>query len=267
MLPGRLRERDCEIMKMKILFLSLLVLLTPTALYADEGSPDVTQLLTQMDQVLRGQNSHDMTVSLHVKTPRWERDYKIRVMMKGVDFAFARVLSPSKSEGQGFLRIQSRLWQYLPSAERTILIPPSLMLDDFMGSDFSNDDFVKLSYLPRDYDGTVSGEETAGGFETYRLELLPKPDAPVTYGKLVVWVRKGDSAPVRWDFYNEKMDLIRTLEYSEFKTFGAKEIPSVWTMTNHHDTGRSTVVTVLDAAFELDIQDSLFTKSNLEKYP
>lgn len=254
-------------MNFRLFVLGLLLLSASPSAQAQEAKPEVTQLLTAMDQVLRGQNSHDMTVALHVKTPRWERDYKIRVWMKGVDFAFARVLSPSKSEGQGFLRVQSRLWQYLPSAERTILIPPSLMLDDFMGSDFSNDDFVKLSYLPRDYDGTLTGEETLGNFETYRLELMPKPDAPVTYGKLVVWVRKQDSAPVRWDFYNEKLEAIRTLEYSDFKTFGTHEIPTVWKMSDLRDEGRATTVTVLEAAFELDIPDALFTKSNLEKYP
>lgn len=241
---------------------------TPDTAYAAEPKPDVDvkELLTQMDVVLRGQ-SHDMTVVLHVKTPRWERDYKIRVWMKGVDYTFARVLEPSKSEGQGFLRIQSRLWQYLPSAERTILIPPSLMLDDFMGSDFSNDDFVKLSYLPRDYDASISAEEKIGGFDCYRLELIPKPDAPVTYGKLVVWLRQNDSAPVRWDFFNEKLIHIRTLEYSDFKTFGSHEIPAVWKMSNHKDKDRSTTVTIQEAVFDQEISDSLFTKSNLEKYP
>lgn len=234
--------------------------------FASGPQPDVKVLLTQMDEVLRGK-SHDMTVVLHVKTPRWERDYKIRVWMKGVDYTFARVLEPSKSEGQGFLRVQSRLWQYLPSAERTILIPPSLMLDDFMGSDFSNDDFVKLSYLPRDYDASISAEEKIGGFDCYRLELIPKPDAPVTYGKLVVWLRQKDSAPVRWDFFNEKLIHIRTLEYSDFKTFGSHEIPAVWKMSNHKDTDRSTTVTIQEAVFDQEISDSLFTKSNLEKYP
>ncbi len=233
---------------------------------ASETQLDVKMLLTQMDEVLRGK-SHDMTVVLHVKTPRWERDYKIRVWMKGVDFTFARVLSPSKSEGQGFLRLQSRLWQYMPSAERTILIPPSLMLDDFMGSDFSNDDFVKLSYLPRDYEAAVSGKENMGGFDCYRLELIPKPDAPVTYGKLVIWLREKDSAPVRWDFYNEKLIHIRTLEYSEFKAFGTHEIPSVWKMSNHRDAGRATTVTIQNAVFDQEIPDTFFTKSNLEKYP
>ena len=208
--------------------LSFYILVWPWGTTA-AGAPEPAKLLEQMDQVLRG-TSHDMTVTLDIKTKRWQRQYKIRVQMKGVDFAFARVLEPPKSAGQGFLRVKSRLWQYLPTAERTVLIPPSLMLDDFMGSDFSNDDFVKLSYFPRDYESKILGEEQMGGFDTYHLELLPHPDAPVTYGKLELWLRKKDSAPVRWDFYNERMELIRTLHYSDFRSFGTREVPALWDM-------------------------------------
>jgi len=239
-------------------------LMGPCLAWAEDPSP--AELLTRMDDILRGK-SHDMAVTLHVKTKRWEREYKLRVQMKGVDYAFARVLSPAKSEGQGFLRIQARLWHYLPTAERTILIPPSLMLDDFMGSDFSNDDFVKLSYLPRDYDGRIVGRETAGGFDTIHLELIPRDDAPVTYGKLEIWLRQTDSAPVRWDFYNEKMEHIRTLHYSQFRAFGTREVPTVWLMVNHKDKGRQTTVTVLEAEYDLELPDSVFTRDALEKYP
>jgi outer membrane lipoprotein-sorting protein len=230
------------------------------------AAPDTTELLTKMDEVIRG-SSHTMTVTMDVKTKNWERHYKIDVWMKGVDHAFARVLEPAKSKGQGFLRIKARMWNYLPTAERTVLIPPSMMLDQFMGSDFSNDDFVKLSYLPRDYTSALSGEETLDGFGVYHLILTPKSDAPVTYGKLEVWLRISDAAPVRMDFYNEKLEHIRALHYSEFKTFNGHEIPSIWTMENKKEPERTTRIAVLDASYNIDISDSLFTREKLEQYP
>lgn len=238
------------------------ILLTPVA----SAAPDASELLMKMDDVIRGK-SHDMTLTLDVVTPRWKRSYDINVKMKGVDYAMARVLSPSKVEGQGFLRIESRLWNYLPTAERVILIPTSMMLDNFMGSDFSNDDFVKLSYLPRDYDAVITGEETMDGFEVYHLNLTPRPDAPVTYGKLEVWLRVSDAAPVQWVFYNEDMEKIRTLHYSGFKTFSGREIPTVWHMKDHKEDGEETTITITEAEYDLDIPDSLFTKEKLEQYP
>ncbi|MCM8775302.1 MAG: outer membrane lipoprotein-sorting protein [Candidatus Omnitrophica bacterium] len=228
--------------------------------------PEPQGLLEKMDYILRG-TSHDMKVTLDVKTKRWERHYQLRVLMKGVDYAFARVLSPAKVEGQGFLRIKARLWNYLPTAERTILIPPSMMLDRFLGSDFSNDDFVKLSYLPRDYDGKVMSEEMMDGWDVYHLELTPRADAPVSYGKLEIWLRKADAAPVEWKFYDEGFKHIRTIHYSGFRSFGAHGIPTVWAMKNIQEPDRETVVTILDAAFDMDLADSIFTRENLEKYP
>lgn len=252
--------------KKLLVFLGLLSCWVLTNPHAAQSQIDTTKLLEQMDDVLRG-TSHDMTVLLHVKTKRWEREYKIRVWMKGVDFAFARVLVPAKAEGQGFLRIKTRLWQYLPSAERTILIPPSLMLDDFLGSDFSNDDFVKLSYFPRDYTSKIVAEEKLSDFDTYHLELLPRPEAPVTYGKLELWIRKADSAPIRWKFFNEKMIHVRTLDFSEFRTFERHEAPTLWRMVNHINHDRSTTITIQSAAYDLAIPDSFFTRKQLEQYP
>ena len=187
--------------------------------------------------------------------------------MKGVDLAFARVLAPAKVEGQGFLRNKARLWNYLPTAERTILIPPSMMLDKFMGSDFSNDDFIKLSYLPRDYDARILGEETLEGSEVYHLELKPRPDAPVTYGKLEVWLRKADSGPVRVDFYSEKLEPFRILHYQDYRKFGVHDAPAIWRMENLKEKGRMTVITLQEAAFGGDLDDSIFTRENLGKYP
>src|SRR3990167_107881 len=230
------------------------------------AEPNPTELLEQMDQLIRGK-SHDMTVTLDVKAKRWERHYKIRVQMKALDYAIARVLEPPKVEGQGFLRIQTRLWNYLPSAERTILIQPSLMLDKFLGSDFSNDDFVKMSYFAHDYTAKIVKQGTVDGFPSYNLELTPKPDSPVTYGKLEVTIREKDAAPLVWKFYNEKLEHIRTLYYSGFKTFGDREIPTVWQMENLKEKDRQTTITILDAKYNLEIQDSEFTRQQLEKYP
>ena len=246
---------------LSFLSLSFLVVAPPSIVFAEANS---TQWLEKMDERLRGP-SHEMTVMLDVKTKHWERHYKIRVWMKGLDFALARVLEPPKVKGEGFLRLQTRLWHYLPSAERTILIPPSLMLDHFMGSDFSNDDFVKMSYLARDYDSKIVGEETFDGVASNHLELRPRPDAPVTYGKLEVWLRKEDAAPLRLDFYNEKLEWIRTLHYSQFRTFGTRKVPAVWRMENHKEKDRETTVTILDAKYEIDIADSFFTRQNMER--
>ena len=229
-------------------------------------SPEPAQLLQEMDEALRG-HSLQATLSFDVQTVSWQRHYIMKFWTQGLDYALARLINPPKVEGQGFLRVQSRVWNYLPTAERVILIPVSLMTQPVLGSDFATDDLVKLSYLARDYDAVIIGEETLEGFETYQLELKPKPDAPVSYEKLEVWLRKADSAPVRITFYDEKQQPLRSLHYSQFQMLGGRERPMVWRMENHRDKGRQTILTLQEAVYDLELSDSLFTRENLEKYP
>jgi outer membrane lipoprotein-sorting protein len=212
---------------------------------------------------MRG-DSQRMEVTLHVKTNEWERKYDLNSWMSGIDKSFVRVLSPARVKDQGFLKVETRLWNYLPTAERTILIPPSLMLEDFMGSDFSNDDFVKMSYIARDYTHTFLKEETVDGLAAYKIELLPKENAPVVYGKLLYWVREQDAAPLKIEFYSDRLEHLKTLRYSDFKLFSGREYPSVWNMVNHKDRGNVTTITIHDAEFDVPIDPDVFTRRNLE---
>jgi outer membrane lipoprotein-sorting protein len=94
--------------------------------------------------------------------------------------------------------------------------------------------------------------------------LKPKPDAPVTYGKLKLLVKKKGSIPVKMDFYDERLQLIRTLHYSEVKKFRGHKMPSVWRMENVQEKGRETIFKIEDARFNKKIKSSVFTHENLE---
>lgn len=47
----------------------------------------------------------------------------------------------------------------LPSLERTIKLPPSMMSQSWMGTDFTNDDLVKESSVVDDYEHSLLGTE------------------------------------------------------------------------------------------------------------
>ena len=74
--------------------------------------------------------------------------------------SFIRILSPAKDAGTGFLKLHPNLWMYIPRVERTMRIPPSMMLQSWMGSDFSNDDLVNDSSETEDYTHSLLGVET-----------------------------------------------------------------------------------------------------------
>ena len=54
---------------------------------------------------------------------------------------------------------KNEVWNWLPSVQRVIKIPPSMMLQSWMGSDFNNDDLVRQSSIVEDYEHETIGEE------------------------------------------------------------------------------------------------------------
>ncbi|MCG8591173.1 MAG: outer membrane lipoprotein-sorting protein, partial [Proteobacteria bacterium] len=91
--------------------------------------------------------------------------------------SFIRILAPSKDRGSGFLKLHPNLWMYVPRVERTVRIPPSMMLQSWMGSDFTNDDLVRDSSEIDDYDHTLLGvdpaPEVAPATPAYVVEYRP----------------------------------------------------------------------------------------------
>lgn len=233
---------------------------------AESQAPTATEMVRRYDRLLRGE-TNQWRVEMTVKTPRWERSYRMASWMKGERKTLIRVLQPKKSEGQGFLKIDYSLWMYLPTVERTIMIPPSMMLQDFLGSDFSYDDLVKAGRVVDDYTHRLLREESLDGKKTWVIELIPKPEAPVVYGKLVLWLREGDAIPVRQEFFDEGGELLKTLHYSEVRQFNDRAIPTLWHFVNDVKRGNTTDLKIIEARFNLPLADELFTQRRLERYP
>lgn len=244
----------------------VLVLLGFTHSPASAQELTATEMVRRYDRLLRGE-TNQWQIEMVVKTPRWERGYRMASWMAGERKTLIRVLAPKKSEGQGFLKLDLSLWMYLPTVERTIMIPPSMMLQDFLGSDFSYDDLVKAGRAVDDYTHQVLREETLDGTKTWVIELTPKPEAPVVYGKLILWLRFGDSMPVRQEFYDEGGALLKTIHYSEVRQFNDRAIPTRWHLVNEIKKGNTTELRILDARFNLPLPDGLFTQRRLERYP
>jgi outer membrane lipoprotein-sorting protein len=157
------------------------------------------------------------------------------------------------------------MWNYLRATETTIKIPPSMMLQSWNGSDFTNDDLARESSLSKDYTASLMGEEPIDGEPAWKLELIPKPEAPVVWGKLYIWVRKNDLLPSVEQFYDEKGTLMRYLVYSEVKRMGGRTIPTVWTMYNKAKPGHRTEFTIIDIAFDIELPDRIFSLRELER--
>ena len=255
-----------------IYLLLLTVFLLYTLAPARKPPPDIEieTVIRHIDQLYRSETSH-ADIEMHIVTPHWERTLAMTIWSKGMDKTFIRITAPKKEQGVATLRIGNEMWNYLPKTNKVMKIPPSMMMGSWMGSDFTNDDLVRESSMLNDYTYRFEVPEDARFvdgplvYEHLYIELTPKADSPIVWGKIVVAVQYRSLTPVWQRFYDEKGNLMRVMNFKEIKTFAGKTLPSVIEMIPKNKEGHKTVVRWLNATFDSDIDDKIFTRRNLQR--
>lgn len=230
-----------------------------------QGAESGKEIIRRMIETMR-RDANTARYEMTVQRPSWSRTIGLKVWDdRRHEHFFVRIVEPPKDAGTSFLRIRYNLWNYLPKVEKVLKLPPSMMLQPWMGSDFSNDDLVKESSYVDDYDHRIVGTEMRAGEKTYRIELTPHPQAPVVWGKVIYWVRLKDNLPVEQHFLDEKGSLIKRLEFQEFKVMDGRLTPTFWEMTPVKKEGHRTTLRMLEIDFDPipPISDSVFTQENL----
>ena len=254
--------RFTAMLRMALRILVIGVALPRGGLHAQE--PPAQEIIDRAESSLWGKTLQAQ-LTMTVTTSRWTRTLELSAWIERPRRSFIRILAPAKEAGIGSLRIGAEMWNYLPTVERTIKIPPSMMLQPWMGSDFTNDDLVKESSLLDDYTHRTVARDTADGSPVYVIESTPKPDAAVVWGKIVMRVRRADFLPVREEFYDERGTLVRVMTFSDIKTLGGRRIPTRWEMRPASKPGNVTTIIMTRATFDAAIAADIFTQRNLER--
>ena len=222
------------------------------------------EIVEKSEEAVRS-NSISGTYEITVKTRRWTRTMGMKYQeMRKARKSFAEITSPRKDAGNRFLMIGDGMWHYVPKIQQTIKISPSMMLQSWMGSDFSNDDIVKESSILHDYTHNLLGNAKAEGHDVYRVELTPKKDAAVVWGKILYYARTSDFLPVKQEFFSEHGVLRKTLTCSGFRVMGGRMIPAVYKM-QPAGKDRYTVMETKSITFNASIPSRVFSLQNLTK--
>ena len=257
MLPG-IKMKTYRLIFNVILLLPAILFFHPDTSLAETLSAQ--GIMRKVEKRLRG-NSSSGRVAMKIKNPNWERNIEIDFWLSGEENALLKIVSPPKEAGISSLRTGNTVWQYMPEVERTIKVPLSMMMQPWMGSDFTYDDMMKATTLVNDYIHAFAGE---GGSDFWMIESIPKQGLPVVWGKLVFLVGK-DYLPRKQDFYDERGRLVKTLEFSGFKQMGGRMFPSVWKMANENKKGSYTVLSYERIVFDSSIKPDIFSLRNLKK--
>ncbi|MGB8951437.1 MAG: outer membrane lipoprotein-sorting protein [Candidatus Aminicenantales bacterium] len=221
---------------------------------------DAQEIIRRTEEAMRGSSSLG-EMEMRVVKKEWERSLRLKFWEKGKEKTLVVILTPAKERGMATLKINNKVWNYLPSIERTIQLPPSMMSQSWMGSHFTNDDLVRESSLQRDYTASLLREDS----ETYYLELIPRPEAAVVWGKIEFDVDKKTFLPLKGLFFDEKGKKIRRIIYSDIRLTGGRYFPFLWTLYPEKDPGEKTEIKVLAIQFDVVLSESLFSLRSLKE--
>lgn len=227
-------------------------------------SQDAKEIVRKADEKTRGKSTRSVMMIQSVR-PKWTREMQVKTWGKGTDYALILVLSPAKDKGVTFLKRKKEVWNWLPTLERNIKLPPSMMSQSWMGTDFTNEDLVKESSVVEDYSHRLLGSEVVDDRDCYRIEMIPKPDAPVVWGKVLVWIDKKDYLQLKSEFYDEDGALVNTILGSDIKLMDKHLIPTRLEMIPAGKKGQKTVITYQSIQFDMPIEDSFFSTQNMTK--
>lgn len=251
-----------KIAKMKC----LKILLTGGLMFllAAVNAQDAREIVRKADEKARG-NSSVAQMTITTVRPKWTRSMRLKVWSKGTEYALLLIQSPAKDKGVAYLKRKKEVWNWLPTLERTIKLPPSMMSESWMGTDFTNDDLVKEASVIDDYTHTLLGSEAQDGRDCYKIQMIPKPEAAIIWGKVLLWIDKKDDLQLRAEFYDEDGSLVNTMISSEVKIIGGRLLPTKLDMFPADKKGHQTTITYESIEFNKPISDQFFTTNNLTK--
>ena len=257
--------------KLAVIF-SFLILCAPvfgqdssTAVGTEGAGKGLTakEMVKKSMDIVRGDTSKG-TMEMDVVTPDWSRTIKMEWWEKGEKRFLIRVLSPARDKGNGTLKIDTNLWNYVYTFDETVHIPPAMMAQSWMGSDFTNDDIIRESSIVNDYEHQLEGLKDIDGTQCYSILMSAAPSAPVPWLTVRIFLRTEDLLPVREEYFDDNGKLARYMIFSDFKKMGDRVIPATMRMIPTDKEGDYTEMRYLEMEFNTEISDSVFSLQNLQ---
>tara|TARA_R110002051_G_scaffold306_3_gene1351 strand:+ start:18882 stop:19652 length:771 start_codon:yes stop_codon:yes gene_type:complete len=244
--------------------LGIIIFIMPLITVFSQQNLSATEIVKRADDNMRGKTS-EADITIKIIRPTWSREMNMKAWSKGDDYSMILVTSPAKEKGTVFLKRIKEVWNWIPSIERNIKLPPSMMSQSWMGTDFTNDDLVKEASSVSDYNHTLLGKETISNKDCYKIEMVPKPSAAVVWEKVIVWIDSEDFLQLKAEFYDEDGELVNIMNSRDVKELGGRKITSTIEMFPVDKEGNSTVILYNDIIFDIPIIDNFFTTRNMKQ--
>ena len=244
---------------MKDLFTTLALAFTVVV-----SAQNATEIVRKSELNIKGAQS---TASLEIRTvrPSWERNMSVKTWSKGLDQNIILITSPARDKGTVFLKRDKEIWNYVPTIERSVKLPPSMMMQSWMGTDFSNDDLVNESSTLNDYTHKIINEIEVEGLVCWVVEFTPLREAPVVWGKIINYISKEGFLQMKGEFYDEDGYLINTMQGFDIEELNGRTLPTRIRMTPAEEPGHFTEMVYKELNFDASLTDSFFSIQNMKR--
>lgn len=239
------------------------------------------EIVDLANKALRGDSSHTR-LTMTITTPKWKRSLDVEGYNKGRQLAYILMHSPPREKGNATLRRHNEMWLWMKRVERVIKIPPTMMHSSWQGSDFTYEDIVKADSVVKDYEHTIIKKTvekldpktierlglTVKTRTVYEIQGIPRPDAPVVWGKILFWAAvydEKDVVPIKEEDYSERGELIRTIDLTRIKRIAGRLVPMRLECRPTRKPGQKTTLDYKWFKFDFPIKDSFFSISRLQK--
>jgi outer membrane lipoprotein-sorting protein len=251
-------------MKLKTFCIIILIFGFNTIKFVAQEKLTATEIVQKADELIRGKTNTSI-VDMEIIRPTWKRTIGIKSWGRGQDYSMTYITAPAQDKGQVFLKLKSNMWNYIPAIGRMIKIPASMMSQGWMGSDYTNDDILKESSIVVDYNHKLIDEEKINGYETYKIKMIPKENAAVVWGKVLMWIVKSNFIQIKTEFYDEDNNLIKSQFSYDFNKMDGRLIPTKIEIIPANEEGKKTVLYIKEMKFNMDLPATFFSQQNMKR--
>lgn len=242
----------------KILFVNIFFF------YFGSQAQTANEIIQRVDEKMRG-TSNKSEMKMTIVRPDWKREVTMKGWSLGTEYSLILITGPARDKGQAFLKRDNEMWNWQPSIDRVVKLPPSMMLQSWMGSDFTNDDLVKESSIVNDYTHSLGKDSVIDGSSVYKVVLTPKPDAPVVWGKIVCYVEKKEYNQLLVKYFDEDDYLVNTMVLSDIRDMGGRILPTKLEMIPADNPKQKTVIEYLNQEFNIGLKEDFFSMQNMKR--
>lgn len=250
-------------MKSMLIAYFLLVLVSGSD-FLNAQDLSAADIVKKADDKFNGEKSGYSVMSMKIIRPEWQRTIEFKSWTLGKDYALTLITAPPKEAGQTFLKRGSEMWSWNPSISRLIKLPPSMMSQGWMGSDYTNDDILRESSVVTDYVHEIAGEENIDGRLCYKIKMTARENASIVWGRQIRWIDKKEFLVLKAELYDEDGYLVRTETGSDIKIMDGRSITSRIELVPAEEPENRTLLEIREIKFNITVGESFFSQQNMK---